>query len=389
MANKKKNTGSYFAKLDLLEQKMFKAEADIQAKASELSIERKKAKAILSAAALRAAGKNKEISKDLDEELKKIKKQETNLKKRMQQTYLKFLKAKENYQTALPKYNVALVQGPLFDAYSGSKSYSKGSCLIHYFLHGANSNREQLTDMRLLRYQSYSYQGINVEMPDRSDVEANQPMMPVRIKVQGGPTGNNTIANSGGQIWWGLEISQPGCGIDFDCYSSMNGFVHFDTCDEAESIVWLRLGIQVRQYRGYDEPLSEYDPNTWYPCRIWHAFPENNVYGNSSKTKKITPNQGVATPPTGGWASIEPFVASLKDAICDIQVGDKFIFWYSFGAQTDCSEVWLINSAQDTGLLLVSPPYVNQFSGPHLYKYEPFPFEREYEIGGVIENPGS
>jgi hypothetical protein len=328
MKKNEKSKKNYFTRLASLEKKVFKAQKDYSEVIKELANQRKKFDAILTAEAVQASSKGQNVSAALDRLLKAGDEEQGHLIKKKMKLYAAYLRDLREYERMLPYFQFKdLFQ--LFDVCDFSDCVSS-----------------QLTNLSLLRYSAFAYGGLHVELPNQADVEASEPPPTVRIKVWGYATGNS-IGNCNGQVWWGLEIDDVGKGIEFFSSSSITGIVNVGICNDVYPAVYLRLGIQVHQYRACQGSLADYDPATWQPYRIWHAFPEEAAYGDSTKSISIT---------TPGLSSIEPFEASVNDKVCDIHAGDKFVFWYSFGAQADCSGVDL--SPLDTGYLVLNPPYV-------------------------------
>lgn len=211
----------------------------------------------------------------------------------------------------------------------------------------------------LLRYWSLSYSshpsGYLFQLPPEDTVANSDPPPTVRVKVVG------VNGNSNGQIWWGMEVEQARCGIEFSASCEMTGLVDIGGWGSCPlPAVYLRLGITVHQYRGYSAPFSEYrplsfdgpGPGVWIPHRTWFANPANLGFDDMDSRTQTENTPGVHT--------ISPFTASIFERICDVQPGDKFVFWYSFGAQADCSAVDL--TFNNAGTLVIRPPVIAQYT---------------------------
>lgn len=318
---------------DKKQQAMQKALQECYMVEAEIEINRKINKALLIAKALEENRKQGNIRKKLSDEY------DTGLEVLLELSQKK-IKLYQQYQSHLQAYQ-ELISGIVhLSGDDQSEPHDFTDCL---------ESATKKFDLLRRSYNSYAI-GANPHAPWwYTDI---QPTIESASTANPSPDFNITVTgyngNSNGQIWWGVKVDDILCGVKINCKSQVSGIV--DIAWDNSSLVQTGLEIQVRQYRGRSEQVTEYHP-TWTPYRTWHAFPELGCLGDSMQT---------VTHDTPGTHAMDPHRASLDVITTDVMNGDIFTFWYHW-------RVWAYPGGVDTshngkGALVVNAPVFSQFS---------------------------
>ncbi len=187
----------------------------------------------------------------------------------------------------------------------------------------------QYSEWVITDWREYERGNVYVMMPDRSEIQGQNPPPTLRIQVFG--------TNGGAQInvSYGIEIVTPGAGIEIGLKTYLEGFVDNPPFEDYTAKVSGRLNAFVNLFRGVDQNLYEYPfPINWewyngwieqWWAESWAPIFEPGISEDAGEEYSDSQEGAHVFPPISRELNVQ---------ICDLRAGDKLVMGYFFTVES-------------------------------------------------------